>query len=465
VKFYLRMEAVNIQQFIADCEDLSTVRGGGLLLLDSPHRLKKKFPLLSPLSVGGSSGLFEFDASTAEEAGKIRNEAESFFNSDPQLCHATFIVDITPASGNFLADRETVLAKNRWRQMQSPTVAVPQITAKLPCRTDKVRPGDKWENDEPMSTSVKARRAYGKEQKQAFYSQQTGLECPRFVNNFDELTSDSSRGNLHHKMAVIHLDGNGFGKLQNELCDSPQKQRAFDQDLRKLRRGLLEQLLKESFGGDEWTTADGEHRIETLLWGGDEIVWVVPAWVGLPVLDFFFKHSAKWRFPENEAGSRPLTHAGAVVFCHHNAPVHRITALAKSLTELAKDLVDHGPENVALYQILESFDDIGRDLEDFAHERLPEMCPASSLLLRGGAIGSMIEDCKTLKQDVPRNKVHDIAHALMLQETAEGKRLAEVALRHGPQGAQEKFHALAAKLGGEHMAWVHLAELWDYIPE
>src|SRR5882672_11540855 len=115
------MEAVNIHQFISDCEDLSTVRGGGLLLLDSPHRLKRKFSLLEPITVGGSSGLFEFNAAGEEEAGKLRDDAESFFNADPQLCHATFVVDITAASGNFLKDRETVLAKNRWRQMQSPT--------------------------------------------------------------------------------------------------------------------------------------------------------------------------------------------------------------------------------------------------------------------------------------------------------------------------------------------------------
>jgi hypothetical protein len=465
VKFYLRMEAVNIQQFIADCEDLSTVRGGGLLLLDSPHRLKKKFPRLEPVSVGGSSGLFEFDASDVGEAEQMRDDAEAFFNSDPELCHATFVVDTTVANGDFIADRETVLAKNRWRQMQSPTVAMPKTAAELPCRTDKVRPGVDWENDEPMSASVKIRRTYGRKQKQVFYNQQTDLECPSFVNDFDQLTSDALRGNLHHKMAVIHLDGNGFGGLQNELCDSPEKLREFDQALRNLRRGMLRQLLQQSFGSAEWTTAAGELRIETLLWGGDEIVWVVPAWLGLAVVNFFFNHSTGWRFPEEGTGSRPLTHAGAVVFCHHNAPVHRITELAKNLTEHAKCLIDHAPKNVVLYQVLESFDDIGSNLAEFTSDRLPDSCLAASLLLEGGCIGSIIEDCKALKQDVPRNKVHDIAHQLMHRQTAQGDNLAKETLQHIPQAIQKQFHALAGRLGGERMAWVHLAELWDYIVE
>src|SRR2546423_4391372 len=84
VKFYLRMEAVNIAQFLEDCEDLSTIRGGALLLLDSPRRLAQKFPLLKEISLGGSQALFEFDASP-DEASQLRNDAERMLASDSDL--------------------------------------------------------------------------------------------------------------------------------------------------------------------------------------------------------------------------------------------------------------------------------------------------------------------------------------------------------------------------------------------
>jgi hypothetical protein len=466
LKFYLRMEAVNIAQFISDCEDLSTIRGGGLLLLDSPRRLATKFPRLEQISGGGSWALFEFEAATAEEAEQIRNDSEVLFNEDRDLCHATFVVDIAPHTGDFLKDRETVLARNRWRQMRSPAVAVPREPATLPCRTDKVRPGVHQENGEPVSTSVQIRRAYGRKQKQNFYEQQTGIVCPRFVNDFDRLTQDASSGNLNHKMAVIHLDGNGFGKIQNDLCNTAARLQDFDHTLRGLRRGMLRALLEQTVSKEEWTNPDGEHRIETLLWGGDEIIWVVPAWTGLWVLNFFFSHSANWSFPEKDPQSRLLTHGGGVVFCHHKAPVHRITQLAQALTNYAKDAIGHDrPKNVIAYQILESFDHVGRNLEEVIRERLPEGSPRSSLLLQGELIGDVMETAKRLKQQLPRNKIHAVARGFVRKETSIAAALGAQTLQRVPQKAQEEFKGLVQKIGDERMAWVHLAELWDYFPE
>src|SRR5579872_3506291 len=177
--------------------------------------------------------------------------------------------------------------------MQSPTVAAPRSPAARPCRIDKVRPGVHQENGEPVSTSVQIRRKYGREQKQAFYQRQANIPCPRFVNDFSKLTGDNSRGNLNHKMAVIHLDGNRFGEIQNVLCASPESLQDFDHTLRRLRSGMLLELIQQTASKGAWTDKNkddeaGEHRIETLLWGGDEIIWVVPAWTGLWVLGFFF---------------------------------------------------------------------------------------------------------------------------------------------------------------------------------
>jgi hypothetical protein len=354
-----------------------------------------------------------------------------------------------------------VLAMNRWRQMQSPSVAFPHQVAPLPCRTDKVRPGDCMENDAPMSTSVKVRRDYGRMQKQNFYEQETGLRCPPFVHDLNALTADESFGNLHHKMAVVHLDGNGFGKIQDELCDSAENQRQFDQNLRSLRREMLRELLQRTSSAEkikQWRTNSGEHRIETLLWGGDEIIWVVPAWTGLWILCFFFETSQSWKFQ-----GRPLTHSAGVVFCHHNAPIHRITDLAQRLTYYAKSAADRS-QNVIAWQILESFDHIGQNLEGIIESRLPEGCGPTHFLLPGRELGSIMDISKRLKRELPRNKVHSIARTLANRDSTKADTLASQTLEQLPKAADD-FRSLAQRVGNERMAWVHLAELWDYFPE
>ena len=39
--FLLRMEGVNLSNFVFDTQDLSTIRGGGLLLLDAALRVEE----------------------------------------------------------------------------------------------------------------------------------------------------------------------------------------------------------------------------------------------------------------------------------------------------------------------------------------------------------------------------------------------------------------------------------------
>ncbi len=71
-KYYLRIEGVNLSNFVYDTQDLSTIRGGGLILLDSIDKLKENFKgILDPISTGASSGLFEINTLTS---------AESFFS-------------------------------------------------------------------------------------------------------------------------------------------------------------------------------------------------------------------------------------------------------------------------------------------------------------------------------------------------------------------------------------------------
>src|SRR5439155_23707913 len=138
-------------------------------------------------------------------------------------------------------------------------------------------------------------------------------------------------------------------------CPTPDLLSSFDHTVKNYRRQALTALLHSMHTPQEkdlWTSPRGYYRLETLLWGGDELIWVVPAWQGWKILSLFYRQSTNWNF-----AAQPLTHAAGMVFCHHNAPIHSITALAKTLAEVAKE--KSRDQNLFAYLVLESFDHVG----------------------------------------------------------------------------------------------------------
>ena len=119
-------------------------------------------------------------------------------------------------------------------------------------------------------------------------------------------------------------------------------------------------LVKEIQGEERWQypisrpgvggKVQTKVRIETLLWGGDELIWVVPAWCGMEAVQFFFDNTntkdAVW-----EVNGRRLTHAAGVVFCSCRAPIRSVVKLAKELAESVKDHLEdlsNGESEVAV---------------------------------------------------------------------------------------------------------------------
>src|SRR6266850_5757832 len=191
-KFYLRLEGVNISNYVFDTKDLSTIRGGGLILLNSIKDVENEFNQLNFISTGASSGLFEFEASQ-EEAGNLVRDIRHFLNND-KYKHATFVLNALAAveSENFVRDKETLIAHNRWQQMKSPFMAVPSQnydTHVEPCAENKLRPAKEGGENE-ISLSVSERQNYGREQKQFFYEQQTERQIVSNQNQPRRFTKD-----------------------------------------------------------------------------------------------------------------------------------------------------------------------------------------------------------------------------------------------------------------------------------
>jgi hypothetical protein len=416
-KYYIHIEAFNMDAFIQDTNDLSTIRGSGLLLLDIIDEISKNFKMLKPVSTGASKGLFSFEAKQNNDAKEIVNKIKGFLADPPNddfkgLRYATFLVDYVPAEADFQKDKEILQTFVRWEQYKNPTIVVPEINAAknvLPCHENRMLPGirkDKKKNETVyVSESVKLRRQYGRKAKHTFYQKQlekNGFQLEaEFVKEFEELTK--GKNVLANKMAVIYADGNRFSNIQLDCCKTQDDYIKFDEQIKNYRAEALKNLIDRMLSDPSYQN-NGKLRLETLLWGGDEFIWVVPAWKGFETLKLFYEISESWCYQTQEENI-PLKHASGIVFCNYKAPIHAITKLCKEIAEEAKAC--NREINLFQYLVLESFDHIGQSLENYRKKQFP--VPDAQLSLDGNGIATLENFFKRMKQHLSRRQVHEMA--------------------------------------------------------
>jgi len=492
MSYYLRFEGVNLSNFIGDTNDLSTIRGGGLLLLDATEKAQKLIAeelnnKYTAITQGASWALFELETDKAT-AFQIKQNLINRLNSelevdgqDNPLRHATFVVDVLEKTADFAKDRDSLHTLNRWQQMQSPSVSFPQAANEI-CVIDKLRPGSVEaysQSDEStsnkkimLSPSVALRRKYGLSQKRSgFYKSRTKLEELTFTQDLKELSHAPKQGILNEKIAVIYIDGNKFGQVVRS-CKDANEQAQFDRKLREGQNAILKALLRKAkTNKNELWQNNGKIRLETLLWGGDELIWVVPAWLGWQTLNLFFKQADEHikidkrlleRSGYNSTNGK-LTHAAGLVFCHYNAPIHRITALAHSLAEIPKKQDEYKYKNRVAYQILESFDHAGTNIEKYRENRLANLAQPEHLLIPAEKMDELENHIKTLKDhEFPKRKSYQIIKAL-LKKKPEQDELAKSLQKKLFPDHLETLEKLKTLCGGEDAYWLHLTDLWDYL--
>ncbi len=481
LSYFLRFEGVNLDSFVYDTDRLPTIRGGSLLLLRAVGdveiwlREASSVKKVETVSRGASAGLFRFGVEEPGAAEQAREQIERRLGEDPTLRHATFVVDCTPeppeAEGGFRRAAERLLAKNRFRQMRSPSVAVTVAAeATGPCAVDRVRPavvpqGAPRGGKESVSASVAVRTREGREAKQKFYDDETGKkwsDSMRFAYHFHQIADDRERGSLDGKIAVLHFDGNSFGEIQQRECTTWQRQQKFDKTLRNYRRSLLADILSEfEMHPEEWRGLENTYRFETLLWGGDEMIWVVPAWHGWWLLSFALERMADWNFE-----GVPLHHGAGLVFCHAKAPIRRIERLAEKLTSLAKEVGKdkHDPRSTAAYQVLESFDLAPESFLPFRAARSPGGA-AEQMIVDGTNARQIAQSIRTLGSVLPRGKVYRAVAELAKNAAADDTEIKSLRGIAKAQGAEAALAGLERASASPAAAWFHLAELWDYLAE
>jgi hypothetical protein len=155
---------------------------------------------------------------------------------------------------------------------------------------------------------------------------------------------------LKGKIAVIYADGNRFGDVRKKVGTAE-----FSAQLKEKRRALLDALVRwfaenhasadpcspktgstpfaiESPDRKVNAQVDFNLRLETLLWGGDEFTFVVPAWLAMEVLGLITAQTVGW-----EIGGQRLTHSVGAVFADRKVPIRILHERAKEIADIAKD--------------------------------------------------------------------------------------------------------------------------------
>jgi hypothetical protein len=266
--------------------------------------------------------------------------------------------------------------------------------------------------------------------------------------------------------------------------------------------------------------------LETLLWGGDEVLWVVPAWLGWHVVQTFFRvvsagaADQRAAAPPRSVAVRPaaakheirnlddkrkkapapapaqqevpgldelvLTYSAGLVFCHAQAPIRRIWDLAEQLTREAKQARDRN-KNAIAYVVLESFDQLGGAVKAARVRHLPfPATPDANVLgdrlsrtvIDAAALPGLLDAVRWMRAHFPRGSVYRILRVLREEDaTWEEKAQFKVWFARAlgdltpAQRRQGQAHLALFDLGQEkagrdpavRINWLHLAELWDYV--
>jgi hypothetical protein len=233
------------------------------------------------------------------------------------------------------------------------------------------------------------------------------------------------------------------------------------------RREFLTALLQDCIIPDKGFFNHDLVRLETLLWGGDEMLLVVPASKGLKLLRFFYEFTKGWAFKDNT-----LSHAGGLVFCRAKTPIRRIRKFAQELADAVKG--ETREKNRFDYMVLESIDYPSESLEKLRKKIFPDELMQQYQVLKP-VNSTMLGALKYLKQHIPRTQAYGIAHAITNKDEAEFKekrKRLSVVLNDLQDEYKKKIDAeIEEKLECAfpeqeiRWQWLHLVELWDYIEE
>ncbi len=340
---YLWAEGVNFSNCLYDTNDLSTIRGSSNLLSDLARPVEEILARHSCnprlLRTEASSAMFAI--SPPEDSEDIEQAVTNALASSRDTWrHLSIVVGTGPSEAE-------AISSARVAQYQTWSVPPPENEgAWRQDALDGMRPAVNG-CAEHLSRSVKERRDAGRDDKSVERLRTRGvsedaLQAAQIAKDFGNLlkappawVSDAAKT----KLAVIHLDGDNFGKAKS-ASDDPQ---AFADKLSNKMTGLLDALVRQSR-----VTLDDERvlvALEVLVWGGDDITVVIPAWSVLPFFSTFYQAVADWQID-----GTPLGFTGAAIITNYKAPIRQMTALAETAVNELKVSGSRGAFTVYVFE-------------------------------------------------------------------------------------------------------------------
>lgn len=508
----LRAEGVNFRATLDDTDDISTIRGAGLALLDLYQAVEQGLRdagVAEPARIfaGASQCAYAFNATPdAAEAARqsvirslTRRDAGADKGEMAPFHHLSFVVDVAP--GDRQAGARTAEARNRARQFREWTVVAPDFAPGVADShaRDRLRPATTVIDlpDEPrakLSASTAARFLYGRTARQHFYRRQfTDDRGPdpatpanpaaglRFVDSFQDMVAQPPPGlrpSLQNAIAVVYADGNGFGRIRDTVGAE-----RFATELEARRKGLLRAILTwlsegQAAAGQAFSFHDRDGprlRFETLLWGGDEFVFVMPAWLALGFTRGFLDLSRNWAID-----GIALTHTVGVVTCHCKTPIRLARATAHQIADAIKEAPGPTPRPNAL--AVESFEGVMPPLDSlsaFRRRLYGDGDPLRSALCGNDAtaVFSRLRDMAA-GEVLARSQVHAILHDASRQagglvgraaDDLVRQRIADHVRRVSGRPVEQVIEALhlpppaGAPERGLAMNLALHARLWDYV--
>lgn len=406
------IEGVDFSETLYDTEKLSVVRGASRALEAMPVAAENYFKSkkLEPEMImrGASIAVFivtadetlakacldEFKTEVLQKAKPLddikkrcveigpTSGAKDYIAAAP-FAHLKFQSAIVPFNDE--AEIENALkrahAKIRAQQLRQPGGVIAESSVRETCEFDHTRARAATETRGPPKTSAEtssryglseataARWHYGRMQRQMLYLE-AGIDAD-FVNDFQTMVAhqptmpDGSKlpVSVQNKLAVFVADGDKFGAVRGALAASYGSEignKAFAGILRKKMNALLFTLVKGLQGivgenvatVEEYVAANKKVtrlRFETILFGGDDMTFVVPAWLGWWLALEFFKATADWKISaadveteipdceKKEFVPHPLVFSAGLLFANCKTPIRSLRNLADELCRSAKD--------------------------------------------------------------------------------------------------------------------------------
>tara|TARA_R110002020_G_scaffold96417_1_gene230908 strand:- start:870 stop:2213 length:1344 start_codon:yes stop_codon:yes gene_type:complete len=324
---------------------------------------------------------------------------------------------------------------------------------------DRLRPADggtiTFSGEKPQSVSQahKDRWNFGRDQRQAFYERMAEEKPSRaMTDDFASMVGNPPAGlpkSLNGKFAVFFADGNGIGKMREAAiaAEGLQGLSKFSKAFKDLQKGLLRNIvgwLDEGAENRPLIFLDSQEetgdptaalRFETLMWGGDEIVFVMPSWLALEFAARFDDWTKDWALASGPNGAKSsVTFSCGLVVAPSKTPIRQVKAVAEDLVEGLKSMpdVDEGTNRL--------------QIEIFESLALPETDIASYRMRLFGADA-------TFDNDQERNAVAkqlSSALAIAKRDGVETLRKRLVALKDDEQGIpRSQLYRLLRQAGEE----------------